>query len=134
MGDWAVSESEWNGLRMGDVVIERRSRTPRIVLGVSVRPFKQGPRKGQPCHYITMRKLHAAGRECEMTSLLPSDWRHRLDLAHGKHIRVTQGMQWCERHGHWHFGGTEAHDFTARPLHPLPRSRWKKPGLAVERE
>ena len=124
-----MSEDEWNGLRMGDVVVERRSRTPRIVLGVTTREFQRGPRAGQPRHLIQLRKLRAAGRECEMTCLTPSDWRPRLDLAHGKHVRVTEGMQWCERHGLWHFGGEEARDFTARPLHPLPRRRWSMPGL-----
>ena len=129
-----MSDDEWNGLRMGSVVVERRSRTPRVVLGSSVREFKQGPRKGQPYRMIQMRKLHCgsgASRHCEMTILCPSDWRHRLDLAHGKYIRVTQGMQWCERHGLWHFG-EQPRDFQARPLSPLPRRRWTAPGIARE--
>ena len=129
-----MSESEWNGLRAGDVVVERRSRTPRIVLGVNTRRFKQGPRCGQPYHILTLRKLHSAGRECEMTCLVPSDWRERLDLAHGKHVGVTQGMQWCERHGHWHFEDRDDLDVTARPLHPLPRRRWSRPGLVEVRK
>lgn len=97
---------EWNNLRVGDIVIEKRSKSPRIVLGVHPygRPIQSGPHRGRPYFVITMRMLHFGSwrgrRGCTMTTLNPTDWRSRLNVSHGRRARVTAAMQvCCEKHG-----------------------------------
>jgi hypothetical protein len=98
-----MSEAEWNSLRPGDIVVESRSKTPRMVLGVTVRKFKQGPRLGQPKLILTLRKIRRSWTPCEMTVLLPSDWRHRL-LYTGRRAQVTWLQRRCKRHpNNYHF-------------------------------
>lgn len=100
-----MSADEWNGLRVGDIVIERRSKSPRIVLGVHSRKHHRTSRyAGQQHVVITMRMLHLgswrAKRGCLLTVLHPADWRPRLDVAHGRRARVTADMQTCcPKHG-----------------------------------
>lgn len=119
-----MSADEWDRLKAGDVVVERRSGTPRVVMGVTCRRnFLWGRNVGRPYRIIQMRSLRR-GR-CDFTVLYPSDWMPRLDVAHGKRVRITKGMQWCDSHGLWHFVGGPL--VMNPPL--LPRSQWNARGL-----
>jgi hypothetical protein len=94
-----VSREEWNALRPGDIVIERRSRTPRIVLTVSIHQ----PHERRPRVYISLRKLRSSWCDpCNNTVLTSYDMAARLDVAHGRRARVTDAMLWCPRHGFEH--------------------------------
>lgn len=96
-----MSRRQWAALRVGDIVVEARSRTPRIVLGVSFGRTARGRREYTT---IAMRMIHLgswrARRGCTMTILTEHDWRHRLSLVNGKQARVTNKMrQCCDKHG-----------------------------------
>lgn len=132
-----MSESEWASLRTGDIVIEKRSRTPRIVLGVHPNVWTQGPRKGQPAPpTVLLRKLHQSWTfPCEYTLLTSNDWAPRLDRA-WKRARVTRAMQWCPRHGLAHVANERTLDgiaFINNGNTPLSsyRRQHKKPAIKV---
>lgn len=96
-----MTMAQWNQLRPGDIVIERRSKTPRIVLTASPKVLKAGPREGQTHSIIRLRMLHGSWRsKCTITTLIPSDVLGRLDVAWGRRARVTRMMRTCcRKHG-----------------------------------
>ena len=98
-----MSQEEWDSLHPGMVVFERRTNTPRIILDVHRRPWKCPPRVSKsPLHVsITLRKLRGA-RSCPTTTLNPSDWRWRLDVAHGETGIVRTDDFYCDMHGWGH--------------------------------
>lgn len=110
-----VSQDEWDGLKAGDIVIERRSKTPRIVLAVRRRPWKAKTRVSTSpfCVTIQLRKLRGWRYNCPNTTLCPGDWRHRLDVAHGRHARVMRSWFKCPVHGWSH-----VYD-PAKPIRPI---------------
>lgn len=99
-----MSQDEWDNLKPGDIVIERRSKTPRLVLGVHRRPWRCPPRVSTSPEHVTieLRKLIGGTHACPTTTLDPSMWRRRLDVAHGKHGRIRKEWFRCSIHGWWH--------------------------------
>lgn len=96
-----MSKREWAALAVGDIVVERGSRTPRIILGISYRKTARGWKKYTS---VVMRMLHFGSwrgrRGCTLTLLNEHDWRPRLSLVHGKRARVTKAMRkCCDKHG-----------------------------------
>jgi hypothetical protein len=127
-----MSQDEWDGLKPGDIVIERRSKTPRIVLATHKRPWRAKTRVSTSpfCMTLELRKLRGWRYNCPNTLLMPGDWRHRLDVAHGKHARVQRSWFKCQVHGWWH-----VHRRGGR-IHPVycigmggtpPRPDWSAP-------
>jgi hypothetical protein len=106
-----MSQDEWDALQPGMIVVERRSKTPRLVLSVKRRPWKIRRRRGSPsrrereCVVIELFKLRSGGYPCPTTDLYPSDWRARLDVAHGKRGIVRAEFFYCECHGWSHVSG-----------------------------
>ncbi len=123
-----MTVSEWNALRPGDIVVERRSRAPRMVLSVSrKRRFLWGKRRGQPYTVIELRKLRQGPFPCPNTLLAPYDWIHRLDVAHGKRGRVLREFFYCECHGWSHLADTMTVDRAWAAAHPRSKIKADRP-------
>lgn len=110
-----MSQDEWDNLKPGDIVIERRSKTPRIVLTTYRRPWKCKPRVSKSPYHLTiqLRKLRGGRYNCPNTILFPGDWRLRLDVLHGKRARVMRSWFKCPVHGWSHVCD---HDGPIRPI------------------
>jgi hypothetical protein len=101
-----VSQDEWDNLQPGMIVVERRSKTPRLVLNVRRRPWRCKPRVSTSPEHVSIDLFKLRGsRSCPTTSLTPSDWRHRLDVAHGKTGIVVPEFFYCDMHGWSHITG-----------------------------
>ena len=120
-----MSQDEWDALRPGDIVIERRSKTPRIVVAVRHGRIKQGRRRGRLRLDIELVKIRQSRYACPTTSLAPSDWRHRLDVAHGRHARVRREWFYCVCHGWSHVSSQRRAwvDPAYAAAHPAPYGR-----------
>ncbi len=139
-----MSQDEWDNLQPGMIVVERRSRTPRLVLAVHRRPWKCKPtvnRRRREWVGVELFKLRSGGYPCPTTTLYPWDWLTRLDVAHGKRGTVRREFFYCECHGWSHIakGGAwvdPAYAATHRNMRtgcklsddshlPVPRPDWK---------
>jgi len=99
-----MTQNEWDALVPGDIVIERRSKTPRLVLAVHRRPWKakHPVTRTRSFLMIEVMKIRRSQYPCPTTDLCPSDWRARLDVAYGRHGRVRREFFYCECHGWSH--------------------------------
>lgn len=94
-----MTRKQWFALRPGDVVLQRRSRTPRVVLQVSDLYRAPFDASGHPRRrYISLLKLTGSrGDPCTWTTFLYTDAKFRLRTTRQR-VRLSPAAARCPVH------------------------------------